>query len=421
MPVTDPINASFSWAQLARRVAVPALIAGLVVVAAIVAGGPARTFLHALERAFTADPAWVVAAAGFEVLSFAGYVALLAYVAGRGTARFGLAQSYRTTLAGAAATRLLPTAGAGGAALTLWTLRKAGHSGRAGVRTLLTFLVLLYAVFLGAILASGVLVAAGAAGDGATALAVVPATLAAVAIAVAVTLGLRPTRRTGRVAQAGAVLGEAVRDATALVRGRSPRLLGAVAWWGFDIAVLWAMFNAVGTPPPVLVLVLGYFLGQVANTVPVPGAASGGLIGVMLAFGVAPDLALAGVLAYRAIAIWLPAPFGLHALAGLRRDAARWAAEDAPVADEPVAVPARAPRPVALPVPVPVPVPVAAVPAPGPAPAPRRRPALPMPVLSPSPVPLPIVVPVTVAAYGARARRTVPRGAGSRAAEPLAA
>mgnify|MGYP006173375695 CR=1 FL=1 len=44
--------------------------------------------------------------------------------------------------------------------------------------------------------------------------------------------------------------------------------------------------NAFGAPPPFQVVVLAYFLGQVANTVPVPGAASGGLVGVLLAFGV---------------------------------------------------------------------------------------------------------------------------------------
>src|SRR4051794_38964723 len=336
MAAADPINASFSWAHLARRARVPALVVGVAVAGAVVLGGPARTFLHALERAFTADPRWVVAAAAFEVLSFAGYIALLSLVAGRGSARFGVKQSYRTTLAGAAATRLLPTAGAGGAALTLWVLRKAGHSGRAGVRTLLTFLVLLYAVFLASIVGSGI--AAALSGSGAVALAVVPAAAAVAAIAIAVTLALRPPSGSGRIATAGTVLGEAVRDAVALLRRRDPRLLGAVAWWGFDVAVLWAMLNAVGDAPPVGVLVLGYFLGQVANTVPVPGAASGGLVGVMLAFGVAPDLALAGVLAYRAIAIWLPAPFGAHALAGLKRDVARWTAED-----EGVAAPASAP------------------------------------------------------------------------------
>ena len=64
---------------------------------------------------------------------------------------------------------------------------------------------------------------------------------------------------------------------------------------------------------------LAYFVGQVANTIPVPGAASGGLVGVLLAFGVDADLALGSVLAYRAVAIWLPAPIGLVALSGLRR------------------------------------------------------------------------------------------------------
>ena len=328
MATADPINASFSWAQLARRVRIPALVAGVVLVAAVVLGGPAKTFLHALERAFSADPRWVLAAAAFEVLSFAGYIALLSHVAGRANARFGLAQSYRTTLAGAAATRLLPTAGAGGAALTLWALRKSGNPGREGVRLLLTFLVVLYAVFLLAIAGSGI--AAALTGTGPLALAVIPASVASVFIAVAIGLAIRPPQGRNRVTRSAGVLGEAVRDAVVLVRGRNPRLLGAFAWWGFDIAVLWAMLNAVGASPPVGVLVLGYFLGQVANTVPVPGAASGGLVGVMLAFGVAPDLALAGVLAYRAIAIWLPAPFGAHALAGLRRDVARWAGEDAP-------------------------------------------------------------------------------------------
>jgi hypothetical protein len=50
------------------------------------------------------------------------------------------------------------------------------------------------------------------------------------------------------------------------------------------------------------------------------------------------------VLAYRAIAIWLPAPIGLVALGSLRRTMARWSDEDAPV--EP-AQPAPAPAPVA--------------------------------------------------------------------------
>jgi uncharacterized membrane protein YbhN (UPF0104 family) len=124
-------------------------------------------------------------------------------------------------------------------------------------------------------------------------------------------------------------LGAAVRDAIALLRSGDLRLLGALVWWGLDVAVLWAMLQALGAPPSLAVVVLGYFVGQVANTVPIPGAVSSGMVGVLLAFGVDTDLTLASVLGYRAVAIWLPAPFGLAALGRLRRTVARWSQEDA--------------------------------------------------------------------------------------------
>jgi uncharacterized membrane protein YbhN (UPF0104 family) len=52
---------------------------------------------------------------------------------------------------------------------------------------------------------------------------------------------------------------------------------------------------------------------------------SGGTIGILLAFGVDASAALPAVLAYRRIALWLPATLGTIAVAGLRRTAARWA------------------------------------------------------------------------------------------------
>ena len=205
----------------------------------------------------------------------------------------GRRDSYRTTLAGAAATRLLPTAGAGGAALTLWVLKR---TGRGDAQTLLTFLVLLYTVFLAAL--AGAALAAGQP---------IPAAIALAAMV-------------GRPARAEAARRRALAPPT-LLRSPHPALLGAPAWWIFDCAVLWAAFHAVGAPPELGVLALGYFLGQVANTIPLPGAASSGMIGTFIALGVDPGLALAAVLAYRAIAIWLPAPAGAHALVQLRRTA----------------------------------------------------------------------------------------------------
>jgi uncharacterized membrane protein YbhN (UPF0104 family) len=278
-----------SLRDLAHRLRIPALVLGVALVVAFALGGPARALLDALERVVRADPGWALAAAAFEVLSFTGYIALLRHVTG-----LSRVDSYRTTLAGAAATRLLPTAGAGGAALTLWVLKR---TGRGGAETLLTFLVLLYSVFLaalvGASLAAGQWLVAAIAG---TALVVAPHV---------------PRLR------------DAVAAATVYLRRPHPALLGAPAWWAFDCAVLWAAFHAVGAPPELGILVLGYFLGQVANTIPLPGAASAGMIGVFATLGVDADLAVAAVLAYRAIAIWLPAPAGAHALAGLRRSTGR--------------------------------------------------------------------------------------------------
>jgi uncharacterized membrane protein YbhN (UPF0104 family) len=304
---------------LARRAALPGALLVVAVGVLVLAGGPLQTFADALRRVLDADPAWIVAGAGFELASFAGYIALLWLVGSRANARIGVRESAEITLSGAAATRLLPTGGVGGAALTVWALRRSGLPSREAARTLLAFLCVLYSVFLGTIAIAGGLLALGlVAGRGPLALSALPAAGAALAILAA--LGLAARAKPGSV-------GSGVRDAIAIVRSRDLRLLGAPAWWAFDAAVLWAMLHALGTAPPLAVVALGYFVGQVANTIPVPGAVSGGMVGVLLAFGVEPDLALASVLAYRSVAIWLPAPFGLAALASLRRTVARWGRE----------------------------------------------------------------------------------------------
>ena len=149
---------------LARRAAVPAALVAVAAAALVVAGGPLQAFLHALERAVQADPRWVVAAGAFELLSFVGYIGLFWMVGSRATSRLGVRASAYITLGGAGATRLLPTGGVGGAALTLWSLRRAGLGTRGADSTLLTFLVLLYAVFFGALVVAGGLLARGGLG-----------------------------------------------------------------------------------------------------------------------------------------------------------------------------------------------------------------------------------------------------------------
>jgi uncharacterized membrane protein YbhN (UPF0104 family) len=232
---------------------------------------------------------------------------------------------------------LLPTAGAGGAGLTLWTLRRAGLRPLAAARTLLVFLVVLYAVFLISIVLAGGTLALGLLGHhGPVLLSAIAALGAALSIAVAVVLGLvegarssRERRPPSRIWRGARLLGQAVREALELIRTGDPRLAGALAYWAFDAAVLWAMLHTFGSAPAVPVIALAYFVGQVANTLPVPGSVSGGIAGVLIAFAVPAEVALPAVLAYRTIAVWLPTPVAIAAVPGLRSTVARWAREDA--------------------------------------------------------------------------------------------
>jgi uncharacterized membrane protein YbhN (UPF0104 family) len=353
-----------------RRIALIAAVLAAGAAAVIVAPGIAEKFGDAFARALHADPAFVIGGVAFELLSFTGYIALFWHVASRATPRIGLRASGEIALASTAATRLLPTAGAGGAALTFWSLRRAGQSSREATGTLLSFLVVLYAIFLAALGTAGLLLATGAAaGHVPVELAAIPAGAAALGIGAALVFALRHDHAatpSGRIATARHALGGAVREALNIVRHPDPRLAGAVAWWGFDLLVLWATFNAFGAPPAAAVLVLGYFLGQVANTIPLPGAASGGMVGAFLALGMPAEVVLPAVLAYRAIAIWTPVPAGAAALAGLRRRVRVWAEDGLPEAEVESAtvipLPTRrpAPAPAAAPAPAPAPVALAA-------------------------------------------------------------
>lgn len=331
---------------LVRRVALPALVAGAAIAGALLVGGRIHTFADAVRRLLGLNGGWAATGIVFECLSLTGYVGVLSLVAGRATPRIRTRESAQITLAGAAATRLLPTAGAGGAALTLWTLRRAGLRPLVATRTLLVFLVVLYFVFLASVVISGAALALGlVASHGPIVLSALPAGAAMLTIALALTLGLASGRgsqvRTGagndprragkrsRAVAAAAVSGHAVRDAIRLVRSGNLRLAGAAAYWLFDAAVLWAMLHALGSPPALPVVALAYFVGQAANTLPIPGSVSGGVAGVLIAFGVPAGLALPAVLAYRTIAVWLPTPVAIAAVPGLRSTIARWGREDA--------------------------------------------------------------------------------------------
>jgi uncharacterized membrane protein YbhN (UPF0104 family) len=342
LTVSEPALPGLSLRTLARRLALPGVLVAAAAVGVLLGAGRVHVVADTLERTLGVKPTWVAIGLVFECVSLLGYIALLSLVAGRATPRVRVRESAQITLAGAAATRLLPTAGAGGAALALWTLRRAGLKSLAAARTLLVFLIVLYAVFLTAIVVSGASLALGLFhAHGPVAMAAIPAAGALAVIGVCLTLAVvrraalaaerdaTGTTRVSRLRRGLYHLGDAVLDACRLVRSRDTRLVGAAAYWLFDASVVWATLHAFGAAPALAVVMLAYFVGQVANTLPIPGSVSGGMAGVLIAFGVHAEVALPAVLAYRTIAIWFPLPAAIAAVPGLRATVARWGREDA--------------------------------------------------------------------------------------------
>jgi uncharacterized membrane protein YbhN (UPF0104 family) len=294
------------------------------------------------------DPTWLAIAALLELLSFGGYVVLFRSVFVRGESQIDWRESYQITMAGLAATRLFAAAGAGGIALTAWALRRSGMERRIVACRMVAFIALLYTVYMAALVIDGIGLRTGLLrGGGSFAITIIPAILGGAAIGVGLLISLVPAdlerrlreaarghrrlrlaRWAARAATIPATASTGFRTAIDLLRARQPGLLGAPAWWGFDMLVLWAAFHAFGAdPPPIAVLVMAYFVGMLANTLPLPGGiggVEGGMIGTLIAFDVPSDLAVVTVLTYRAFSFWLPTIPGAIAYWQLRRTVARW-------------------------------------------------------------------------------------------------
>jgi uncharacterized membrane protein YbhN (UPF0104 family) len=288
---------------------------------------------------------WLALAALLEVFSFLGYIALFRAVFVRGRSQIDWRESYEITMAGLAATRLFASAGAGGIALTAWALRRSGLEPRIVACRMIAFMALLYAVYMGALVIDGLGLYLGVIpGSHPFAITVIPAIFGGAVIAIFLAVSLLPgdfdrlvarwtsggrlVRLAGYLAAAPAAAASGVRTAIDLVRGRDPYLLGAIAWWGFDISVLWASFHAFGDAPSGGVIVMSYFVGMLGNVLPLPGGiggVDGGMIGAFLAFGVNAPIAVVAVLVYRAFAFWLPTVPGAIAYVQLRRRVAGWA------------------------------------------------------------------------------------------------
>jgi uncharacterized protein (TIRG00374 family) len=357
-PVTEEVESQMLLGG--RRLLVYGLVV-LVILVALYFVLPELTGLEdSLRRIEDADPVWMAVALGFNLLSFAAYIALFRGILGgagvspRVRERLDWRTSYQITLAGLAATRLFSAGGAGGVALTYWALRRGGMRARQAASRMVAFLVLLYTIYLGALVVCGIFLRVGLfPGPSPVSMTIVPAALAGVALAILLLISLIPSdfervvarwaqghRRVAlarRIATIPATIATGTRTALSILRHPSSGLLaivGAAGFWAANIAVLWACFHAFGEDVPKAVLVQGFFVGMTANLLPFfpggVGSVDAGMIAAFLAFGEPSSTVFVSVLAYRVIAFWLPIPPGILGYFQLRRTVTRWREEGEP-------------------------------------------------------------------------------------------
>ena len=277
-----------------------------------------------------ADPAWIVLAVVLEALSGVSYVLMFRPI-------FCRHMPWRTTWeiswSELAMGSIVPASGAGGLALGAWILHEGGMPGEQIARRSVAFFLIKSSVNFVAVVVVGTVMALGLAGpDLSIWLTAVPAVGAAGVIALILVLprlgpGPTPGPDAGKLARGVAAGRRALINGTAeaITVVRSGDLLvifGAIGYWAFDNAVLWATFQAFDASPPISVILLGYLVGQLGGLLPIPGGIGGidgGLFGAFVLLGTPVATTAAAVLAYRVILFWLPLIVGAIAFLSLRR------------------------------------------------------------------------------------------------------
>ena len=278
-----------------------------------------------------ADPLWMAAAVGLEALSFASYVVMFGPIFCR---NLSWKRSWQIAGSELAMGSLIPASGAGGLALGAWVLHEGGMSAERIARRSVAFFLIKSSVNFVAVAVLGTALWIGLVGPELSFwLTGLPALMSLAVIAgvcLIPRIGPGPgvdeadgkVKRFVRASRKALVQGSA--ESIAIVRSGNVRVLaGSFGYWAFDNAVLWATFHALGASPPLMVVLMGYLIGQLGGLLPIPGGIGGidgGLIGTLIVYGTPAAVTTAAVLGYRLILFWLPLLAGAVAFASLRRD-----------------------------------------------------------------------------------------------------
>jgi uncharacterized membrane protein YbhN (UPF0104 family) len=281
---------------------------------------------HVPARLVTACAKWIALAAALELLSMLGFVLVFALVFGR---RLGARQRIGAGLRALGAIAVLPAGGLVGPVVAARTAGTQAAPLPALTQSTVALTILTNAPGLLVLGGLGFALWLGWPPGAHGALLTLPAAGIAVAIAAGGWLVGRPfrpratpdhqqarsKRRRHLIATATTCHDGAV-QARRLVSDRNWKLAGAVGYYAFDNAVLWAAFQAYGRGPAISVIVMGYLVGSLGTLLPLPagiGGVEGGLIGALVLYGAPAAPAAAAVLLYRGISLSLQV--GLGALA----------------------------------------------------------------------------------------------------------
>jgi uncharacterized protein (TIRG00374 family) len=302
-----------------------------------------------------ADPLWIGIAILFSIASYATYIALFKAVVGGDALKLTWAETYQINMAGVAAALLFSAGGAGGVALTWWSLKKAGMQRRDIARRMVAFISLHYAFYPLALIVFGLLLRTGVVhGENSVELTIIPAAIGGILLAVGAAITLIPGDLEARLmprahgehtrsfiewaARIPETVGDGFRFALRLFthpREGGLAVIGAAGFWAFSIGVLWASFHSLGIHVPLAVVVQGFFLGMVANLFPLApagvGAVDAGMIGAFVLFGLPEETVFPAILIFRLVSFWMPIPPGAVAFFQLRNTVHRWEQEGLPI------------------------------------------------------------------------------------------
>jgi uncharacterized membrane protein YbhN (UPF0104 family) len=276
-----------------------------------------------LHRAVHANAIWLALAIALEVASCVGYVVVVRLVLRRAPARETRWLAWAEMAFGA----VVPVGGAGGLAVGAWAMRAWGITWSRIVNRSAVIFLLTSAVNGAVMVLAGVAVWLGIGSDRTGIVyGLVPAMATIAGLSFFLVMPWLSTRLGGgrlrRLTPAVNRIASWVRDSESIAFRVEPRLLGAVGYLMFDIAVLWACLRAVGVSAPVLAIVVGYQVGYLANLIPIPGGLGvleGGLLGALILYGLPAVPTAAAAVLYHAIALWVPTLGGTYGFARLRR------------------------------------------------------------------------------------------------------